>query len=143
MTFLLTRLHGKLAPGADADAGCVPAQTWLLRRFAQPEVAVVEELDFVFFVEDRLKLAALFAVVTPNADVVVAVEAFEHVLKLTPQHLLCPEEVGGHEVDLVANHLAAFLPLVALNAVVPCLVADVVGADKHLLGIQLKSQQKK
>ena len=142
MTLLFARFRGKLAPGADADAGCVPAQARLLRRFAQPEVAVVEELEFVFLVENRLVLATAFAVVAPDADVIVTIKVFEHVLELYPQHLLCPEEVGSHEVHLVAHHLATLLPLVALNAVVPGLVAYVVGADEHLLGTQLENHNK-
>ncbi len=142
VAYLFTLLHGEFAPCADADASCVPAQARLVRGFAQPEVAMVEETKFVFFVKDRLMLATALAVVATDTDKIVAVEAFEHVLKLSPQHFLCTEKVGSHEVHLVADHLAAFLPLVALDAVVPGLVADVVGADEHLLGIQLKSQQK-
>ena len=141
MTLLFARFRGKLAPGADADACSVPAQARLLRRFAQPEITVVEELEFVFLVENRLVLAAALAIVATNADEVVAIKAFEHVLELYPQHLLCPEKVGSHKVDLVADHLAAFLPLVALDTVVPGLVADVVGADEHLLSTHLESQQ--
>ena len=119
----------ELAPSADSYAGRVPAQTGLFWRFAEPEVAVVEELEFVIFVEDGLVLAATLAIVAPDADVVVAVEGIFHVLELFPKHFLSPENVGRHKVHLVADDLTAFLPMFALHAVVPVLVTNVVGAD--------------
>ena len=82
MAHLLPCLDSELAPGADTDAGRIPTEGWLVGRFVEPKLALVEELDLVFFVENRLKLAGLFAVVAPDADVAVSVEGLQHVVKL-------------------------------------------------------------
>ena len=80
----------------------------------------------------------MLAVVAPDADEVVAVQGFLHILELFPKHFLRPENVGRHEVHLVADDLAAFLPMLALHAVVPVFVTDVVGADEHLLSRKMQ-----
>ena len=136
-TLLFLLFHGKLAPSADADTDGIPAKTWLVGRLAQPEITVVEQLEFVRLIKNGLVFAAAYAVVATDADVVVAVETFLEITKLGIKHLLRAEDVGRHEVQLVTDDLAAFGPHLALDAVVGVLITDVVGADEHLLGGKL------
>ena len=116
----------KLAPRADAYARSVPAQLRLVGRFVQPEVALVEQLHAVFLIEYGGIFALCLAVVAAHADIVVAVECAEQVAELRMQHFLRAEDVGTLEVHLVANHLAACLPHVAVAVVVRIMVAYVV-----------------
>ena len=76
---------------------------------------------------------AVLAIIAPYADIVVAVQRFVHVEELAVQHLLGAKNDGSHEVDLVADYLAALRPHIALHTVVPVLIAYVVAAYKHLL----------
>ena len=130
--------HSELTPGADADAGRVPTEGRLVGRLVEPEIAMVDEPEFVFFVENRLILAGLFTIVAAYADVAVAVESFQHVIKLLIQYLLRTEDFGSHEIHLVTNDLATLGPLFALHAIVPVLVTDIVGADQQILGGELQ-----
>ena len=130
--------HAKLTPSADADTYGVPSQAGLVGRFAEPEVPMVEEFDFVFLVENGFVFAAMHAVITSDADVVVTVKGLLHVVKLLIQHLLRSEDFGGHEIHLVADDLTTLVPLFALHAIVPVLVTDIVGTDQHILGRKLQ-----
>ena len=124
----------ELSPGADTDAGGIPAKTGLVGCRREPEMAVVHEPQFLFVVEDGSILALLLAVVTPHADVVVVVEPLEHVAQLRLQHLLRAENVGVLEVQLVAHHLTTLLPAVAVFLVIVVLIPDVVGTHIERLG---------
>ena len=77
--------------------------------------------------------AAMHAVITSNADVVVAVKGLLHIIKLLIQHLLRSEDFRSHEIHLVANDLTAFVPHLALEAIIRVFVSDIVGTDEHLL----------
>ena len=67
-----------------------------------------------------------FAVVATYADVVVAVEVSLQILKLTIKHFLRAENQRIHEVDLIADHLAALCPDVTVEAVVMILITDII-----------------
>ena len=110
----------------------------MLWRLAEPEVAVVEELEFVLLIENGFVLASTLSVVAPDADIVVAIKGSLQVLQLGPEHLLRSENDRSHEVHLVAHDLAAFGPDLAVDAVVGVFVADVIGADEHFLGREVK-----
>ena len=84
----------------------------------------------VFFVEDGRIFASLFAIVAAYAYVVVVVEVCAHVDKLLVQHLLRAKHVGGFKVYLVAQHLAACGPYVAVAVVATVVVTNVVRAYK-------------
>ena len=90
-------------------------------------------MQTVFLVEDGGVFAGFLAVVPSHADIVVSVEHALHVGKLTVQHLLGAENSRGHEVDLVAEHLASLRPYLASQRVALVLVADIVGAHQQLL----------
>ena len=77
--------------------------------------------------------ASPFTVVATNADVVVAIETFQQVLKLTVKHFLSAENQWIHEVNLVAYHLTALGPDVAVKTVVAVFIPDIIRADEHLL----------
>ena len=79
---VLACFHRKLAPSADANTGRIPAQGGLVRRLVEPKVAMIEELELVFFVEDGLVFATMFAIVASYADVIISVQGFLHVKKL-------------------------------------------------------------
>jgi len=132
--FLLGPHVLELSPRADANAGGIPAETGLLWRLAEPEVAVVEESDMVFLVEDGGIFAFGLAVVTAHTDIVVAVEALQEVEELRVKHFLCAEDVGGEEINLIADDRAALFPTVAALVVFLVLVTDIVGAHEHLGG---------
>ena len=126
-------VDGKSSPCADSHTGRIPTQTGLFGRFAEPEIALVEQLHMVFFIENGGIFALRHAVVASHADAVVAVEPFEHVNQLFVEHLLRPENVGFHEVHLVANHLTALLPKVTASLVTPVFVANVIRTHEHRL----------
>ena len=129
----LLRLHVlELSPCADADAGGIPAEAGLLGGLAEPEVAVVEESDVVFLIEDGGIFAFGLSIVTAHAYIVVAIEALQEVEELRVEYLLCTEDVGSEEVHLVADDWAALFPTVAALVVFLVLIADVVGAHEHL-----------
>ena len=127
----------KLSPSTDTDTSSIPTQSGFVWGLIKPEVTMVEELKTVFFVENGLMFTTMYAIVTANADVVIAIQSFQHVVELDIQHFLCTENVGRHKVHLVANDLATLLPHFALDAIVPVLVADVIGANEHFLGRKL------
>ena len=129
--------HCKFAPSADADADRIPTQARLVGRLAEPEVTMVKELEFILFIKYGLMFATMLAIITPNADIIIAIQSLLHILELDIQHFLCSEYLRRHEVHLVANDLAALLPNFTLNAIVPILVTDIVGTDQHILGGKL------
>ena len=126
----------ELSPRADAYACRVPAQLGRVGGLVEPEVAVVEELEVVFLVEYGRVLAGLLAVVAAHAYVVVVVECGTHVAELLHEHLLCAEGIGSLEVHLIAEHLAARGPHVAVLLVALVAVANVVGAHIERLCAQ-------
>ena len=89
-------------------------------------MSAVHKLHLLVVEEDGSILAFLLAVVASHADIVVAVEMFQHVAQLWMEHLLCTEDVGVFEVDLTANHGATLCPAVTVFVVVIVLIANVV-----------------
>ena len=63
MTLFFLSLHSELAPSADTNADCIPAQAGLVRRLAEPEITVVKKLELVCFVKDSLVFATMLAIV--------------------------------------------------------------------------------
>ena len=124
--------HLELAPRADTSTNGIPAVTDLFGRLAEPERATVEQPHAVFFIEDAGVLARLLAIVAAHARVVVAVELLEHVDELGMRHLLGSEGIGCLKVHLVAHHLAARAPHLALLLVALDQQADVVGAHHQV-----------
>ena len=120
----------ELAPRAYPYASGVPSYLWLVRGLVEPEVAMVEQREVVFLVEQGGIFASLLAVVAPHADEVVVVEPGPEVAQLADEHLLGSEHVRSLEVDHVANHLAACCPHVALLLIAVVAIADVVSADE-------------
>ena len=134
--------HAELTPGADADASGIPTQARFFWGLAQPEIPMIQKFYLPPFIKDGLMFTAALAVVATDAYIVIAIEGFFHVLKLSIKHLLCPKDIRCHKVHLVADHLATFGPNIALKAVVGVFIADVVGAHKELLGGHLQGDCK-
>ena len=103
---------------------------------------MVKQFKFVFLIEYGFMLPSPLPVIAADADVSIAIKGFQHVLQLVIKHLLGTKNDWIHEVHLVADHLAAFGPHVALHTVVPILVTDVVRAHEHLLGRKRKGNRK-
>ena len=122
------------SPGADADAGGIPSQGGAVWGLVEPEIPAVEQAHAFLFIKDCRIFAVLFAVVAPDADVVVAVEVLQHVANLTVEDFLSTEDFGLFPVEQVAEDLAAARPYFAADAVAVVPVADVVGPDGEFLG---------
>ena len=118
----------EMAPCADADAGCVPTKCGSVGSLVEPEIAVFNELYTFGIIEDGSVFASLFAIIAPNAYPSVAAKTCFEVHHLCVEDFLSAEDVGLLPSDLLTDGLAAAVPVVALDAVLTILVADIVAA---------------
>lgn len=126
------RLPREPSPSADADTGSVPTESRAVGRLAQPKVTVVQQAQAVILVEDSGILTASLTIITPDTDIVIAIQTIEHIDQLAMEDLLCAKDVGRHEIDLVADYLTTLVPDIPIDAVTIVFISDVIGAHKHL-----------
>lgn len=108
---------------------------------AKPEVATIDKLQSVGFIEDGRMFAREVSVFACHSNITVAVEEGEHIADLTYEGLLGAKDVGLLEVDEVADDFTADLPYVALKGIVAVFVADIVGAHIEVLPLDGKGEE--
>ena len=126
----------KFSPSTYSDASGIPSEIGSSGVLRQPELAVIQQLDIVFLIENGGILTLTLAVITTYTYVVVAVERCKHILQLRIEHLLSAEHIGLFEVDDAADTWTTLLPAVSVFSIRIVLVAYIVRTDKKVLGIQ-------
>jgi len=120
----------EFTPCADAGAGCVPA--FFAGDFgclAQPEVAVLDEVEFAGVVEDGRVFAAFFAVFTADADIFEAGEGVLEVVELVAVAFLGAEDVELMVSDERCEGGETCFPSVADHRVAAVVEAQVIGGE--------------
>ena len=121
----------ELAPATDAGEDGIPAFVGLVGNGGEPEIAVVEELIAVSFVEDGGVLAGVFAIVATYAYAGVSGKEFVQILQHAYETFLGAEDVKVVKANKVGNDGGALLPAIAGLGVVGIIIAQVVGAYSH------------
>ena len=139
----LGMLQAEHAPGTYPDAGRIPSFARAVRRRRKPEVAALDEVEFVSVVEYGGVLTALLAVITPHADVLIARELRLEVLELMVKAFLRAEDVKAVEANELRHIRVALLPAVARFVIALIVHADVIGGKGESLCPEAQRGQQK
>ena len=118
----------QIRPGADADAGGIPAQARLLRGFRQPEPALVQQAEPVPAPEHRFEFPGFLPIVTAHPHTVVIRQCIKHVMQLVHKDFLTSEDVRA----LIPQHRAhvrkTVFPTIAATGVSFVFITDIVAS---------------
>ena len=91
--------------------GCVPTlRAWNFRRFAQPEVAFLQDFKLVFEEEDWRVLTLRLAICSPHPNIIIFGQTLKQVLELTMQNLLHTNDVDVLFLNVISNSVLANTP---------------------------------
>ena len=109
-----------------AFEGCVPTlRTWNLRRFAQPEIAFLQNLELVFEEEDRRVFSLRRTIGPPYSNVVVLGHEGKQILELSVQNFLHSHDIDVVPLNVVGHSVLSNIPTIAGLIVAIVLQANV------------------
>lgn len=120
-------------PCAYSWARRVPSDAGLVWILSNPELPMLQQLQFLWVVEYGRIFPRLLAVVASASYEFISVEHGEHVVELVVLHLLRTEDVWVFEVDLCTDGPASLCPPVPFPCVVLVFVSDVVRGYVEML----------